>query len=161
MNREEEREMILLCQNEGVGIITWSPLAQGYLTRPHEEMTATTRGDDLTDSHEEYRMGGGPEINERVEELAAEKGISMAQLSLSWLLHQDAVDAPIVGTTSVEHLEEAVEALEIDLSDSDLEYLEEPYEPLPISGNPVPWVPGGLSTVTAAAHRRIPALTCA
>jgi aryl-alcohol dehydrogenase-like predicted oxidoreductase len=136
--REEEREMIPLCQNEEVGMITWSPLAQGYLTRPHEEMTATTRGDDLTDSHEEYRMGGGPEINERVEELAGEKGISMAQLSLSWLLHQDAVDAPIVGTTSVEHLEEAVEALEIDLSDSDLEYLEEPYEPLPIAGNPVP-----------------------
>ena len=136
--REEEREMIPLCQNEEVGMITWSPLAQGYLTRPHEEMTATTRGDDLTDSHEEYRMGGGPEINERVEELAEEKGISMAQLSLSWLLHQDTVDAPIVGTTSVEHLEEAVEALEIDLSDSDLEYLEEPYEPLPIAGNPVP-----------------------
>lgn len=136
--REEEREMIPLCQNEGVGMITWSPLAQGYLTRPHEEMTATTRGEDLTDNHEEYRMGGGPEVNERVEELAEEKGISMAQLSLSWLLHQDAVDAPIIGTTSVEHLEEAVEALEIDLSDSDLEYLEEPYEPLPIAGNPVP-----------------------
>jgi aryl-alcohol dehydrogenase-like predicted oxidoreductase len=136
--REEEREMLPLCQKEGVGIITWSPLAQGYLTRPHEEMTATTRGEDLTDSHEEYRMGGGPEVNERVEELAEEKGITMAQLSLAWLLHQDAVDAPIVGTTSVEHLEEAVEALEIDLSDSDLEYLEEPYEPLPVAGAPVP-----------------------
>ena len=61
--------------------------------------------------------------------------MKMAQISLAWLFHQDAVDAPIVGTTSVEHLEEAVEALEIDLSESDIEYLEEPYEPLPVAGH--------------------------
>jgi len=133
--REEEREMLPLCEKEGIGVIPWSPLAQGYLTRPHEELTATTRGESLEDRHEEYRDGGGPTVNERVEELADEYDVSMAQISLAWLFDQDAVDAPIVGTTSVEHLEEAVEALDIDLDDSDAEWLEEPYEPLPVSGH--------------------------
>jgi aryl-alcohol dehydrogenase-like predicted oxidoreductase len=137
--REEEREMLPLCEREGVGVIPWSPLARGYLARPHESVGATTRG--ASDSEQDhlyehpYREGGGREINERVEELAEEKGVSMAQIALAWLFHQDAVDAPIVGTTSVEHLEDAVEALEIDLSESDLDYLEEPYEPVPISGH--------------------------
>ena len=134
--REEEREMLPLCEREGVGVIPWSPLARGYLTRPHEEIDATTRGE--TEEHmydHPYREGGGKEINERVQELAAEKGVTMAQIALSWLLHKDWVDAPIVGTTSVEHLEDAVEALDIDLSASDLAYLEEPYEPVPVSGH--------------------------
>jgi len=134
--REEEREMLPLCEREGVGVIPWSPLARGYLTRPHEDIDATTRGE--TEEHmydHPYREGGGKEINERVQELAAEKGVTMAQIALSWLLHKDWVDAPIVGTTSVEHLEDAVEALDIDLSASDLAYLEEPYEPVPVSGH--------------------------
>ena len=136
--REEEREMLPLCAREGVGALPWSPLARGYLTRPREALETTTRGqkDDIMDDRiEAYRAGGGDEINARVEELAAERDVSMAQIALSWLLHQDAVDAPIVGTTSVEHLEEAVEALEIDLSNSDLEYLEEPYEPVRVLGH--------------------------
>jgi len=134
--REEEREMLPLTQNEGVGVIPWSPLARGYLTRPHEEIDATTRGD--TEEHmyrHPYTEGGGQEINERVQELAAEQGVEMAQIALSWLFHKDWVDAPIVGTTSVEHLEQAVEALDIDLSDSDIDYLEEPYEPVRVSGH--------------------------
>jgi len=133
--REEEREMLPLCERENVGVIPWSPLAQGYLARPHDELAATTRGEDVADRHGEYRSGGGPETNARVEELAEEHGVSMAQIALSWVLHQDTVDAPIVGVSSVEHLEEAVEALDISLSDSDLEYLEEPYEPLAVSGH--------------------------
>ncbi|MUV90499.1 aldo/keto reductase [Halapricum sp. CBA1109] len=134
--REEEREMLPLCDREGVGVLPWSPLARGYLTRPHEQFDATTRGqtDDYAREHP-YFEGGGEEINERVAELAEEKGVSMAQISLAWLLHQDVVDAPIVGTTSVEHLEAAVEALEIDLSSSEQAYLEEPYEPVPVSGH--------------------------
>ena len=114
----------------------WSPLARGYLARPHEELDVTTRGqtDDYARDHP-YFEGGGREINERVAELAAEKGVTMAQIALAWLLHQDAVDAPIVGTTSVEHLEDAVEALEIDLTASEQAYLEEPYEPVPVSGH--------------------------
>jgi aryl-alcohol dehydrogenase-like predicted oxidoreductase len=132
--REEEREMLPLCEEEGIGVIPWSPLAHGYLTRPHEEIDATTRGEttDLLYDHP-YREGGGLEINERVEELAGENGVTMAQIALAWHFQNDWVDAPIVGTTSVKHLEEAVEALEIDLSNSDIEYLEEPYEPLPVS----------------------------
>ena len=134
--REEEREMLPLCRKEGVGVVPWSPLARGYLTRPREDIDATTRGETEEYMYEHpYREGGGPEVNERVGELAAEKGAKMAQIALSWLLHKDWVDSPIVGTTSVEHLEDAVEALDISLSDSDVEYLEEPYEPVRVSGH--------------------------
>jgi len=134
--REEEREMLPLCEDEGVGVIPWSPLARGYLTRPHEQIDATARGESEEYLYEHpYREGGGPEINERVAELAAEKGVTMAQIALAWLLHKEWVDAPIVGTTSVEHLEDAVEALEISLSSSDMAYLEEPYEPVRVSGH--------------------------
>jgi aryl-alcohol dehydrogenase-like predicted oxidoreductase len=135
--REEEREMLPLCEKEGVGVIPWSPLAGGYLTRPHEEIDATARGEELADRHGEYRSGGGPEVNERVEELAAEYDLSMAQIALGWLLEQDAVDAPIVGVTSVEHLEEAVEAVDArhSVDESDWEWLEEPYEPVAVAGH--------------------------
>ncbi|WP_142856724.1 aldo/keto reductase [Salinigranum halophilum] len=134
--REEEREMLPLCAKQGVGVVPWSPLARGYLTRPHEEFDATVRGetDDYARQHP-YFEGGGREINERVQELAAEKDVKMAQVALSWLLHKEWVDAPIVGTTSVEHLEDAVEALDISLSDSDIEWLEEPYQPVRVSGH--------------------------
>ncbi|MFB6079521.1 MAG: aldo/keto reductase [Haloferacaceae archaeon] len=134
--REEERETLPLCAKEGIGVVPWSPLARGYLTRPHEEFETTTRA--ATDEFAEqlrYAAGGGREVNERVEELAAEKGVKMAQIALSWLLHKDWVDAPIVGTTSVEHLEDAVEALDVSLSTSDVDYLEAPYEPRPVVGH--------------------------
>jgi aryl-alcohol dehydrogenase-like predicted oxidoreductase len=134
--REEERETLPLCEKEGLGVVPWSPMARGYLTRPHEEYMSTKRAetDDYAQEHP-YADNGGKEINERVQELAADKGISMAQLSLSWLLHKDWVDAPIIGASKIQHLEDAVEALEIDLSASDIAYLEEPYEPVPISGH--------------------------
>ncbi|PSQ55394.1 aldo/keto reductase [Halobacteriales archaeon SW_8_68_21] len=134
--REEEREMLPLCEKEGIGVMPWSPLARGYLTRPHEDVDATLRGE--TEEHlyaHPYREGGGLAVNERVEELAAEKGVKMAQIALAWLFHNEWVDTPIVGTTSVDHLEDAVEALDIDLSDSDVEWLEAPYEPVRVSGH--------------------------
>jgi aryl-alcohol dehydrogenase-like predicted oxidoreductase len=133
--REEEREMLPLCATEDVGVMPWSPLGAGYLTRPHEEFDATTRGEHEDDLGRPYKEGGGVEINERVQELADEKGYSMAQLSMAWLLHKDVVTTPILGTSSVDHLEAAVEAFDIDLSDSELAYLEEPYEPVPVSGH--------------------------
>ncbi|MFC7200234.1 aldo/keto reductase [Halospeciosus flavus] len=134
--REEEREMLPFCEKEGIGVMPWSPLARGYLTRPHEKIDATKRGETEEHMYEHpYREGGGPAVNERVEELAAEKDVKMAQIALAWLLHKDWVDAPIVGTTSVEHLEDAVEALDIDLTDSEMEWLEEPYEPVRVSGH--------------------------
>jgi len=134
--REEEREMLPLCSNAGIGVIPWSPIARGYLARPHGAYGTTTRGE--TDSYAEsldYTRGGGRVINERVQKLADEKGVTMAQIALAWVLHQDAVDAPIVGTTSVEHLEEAVEAVALDLTTSEQAYLEEPYEPIEVVGH--------------------------
>ncbi len=136
--REEEREMVPFCEKRGVGLLPWSPLARGFLARPHEELEATVRGE--TDEHlhrrlETYAANGGREINERVAELAAEKGVKMAQIGLAWLLHQDAVDAPVVGARKPEYVVDAVEALEIDLSDSDLEWLAEPYEPVQVEGH--------------------------
>jgi len=134
--REEEREMLPLCDEQDVGVIPWSPLARGRLARPHEEAAATKRGrTDQYASEHPYLEGGGREVNERVAELAEEKGVKMAQIGLAWLFADDRVDAPIVGTTSVEHLEDAVEALSIDLSDSDVEYLEEPYRPVRVAGH--------------------------
>ena len=134
--REEEREMLPFCEQENVGVIPWSPLARGWLARPHEEARSTTRGESDSYAHQHpYLEGGGQEVNERVQELAAEKGVKMAQIALAWLFEQDAVDAPIVGTTSIEHLEDAVDALDIKLSSSDLEYLEEPYVPVRVSGH--------------------------
>ncbi|MFB6136151.1 MAG: aldo/keto reductase, partial [Halobacteriaceae archaeon] len=119
--REEEREMLPLCERENVGVIPWSPLARGFLARPHEDIDATKRGETEEHMYEHpYREGGGREVNERVAELAAERDLTMAQVALAWLLHKDWVDAPIVGTTSVEHLEDAVEATEVSLSDSDV-----------------------------------------
>jgi len=134
--REEEREMLPLCAREGIGVLPWSPLARGYLTRPHEDAEATARGesDDYARMHP-YLEGGGRTTNERVEELAAEKDLTMAQVALAWLLHEDWVTAPIVGTTSIQHLEEAVEAVDVDLTDSEVEYLEEPYQPVRVSGH--------------------------
>ncbi|SFG55127.1 Predicted oxidoreductase [Halopelagius inordinatus] len=133
--REEEREMLPLCEKEGVAVMPWSPLAAGFLTRPHEEFDATTRGEHEASLERGYTRGGGPEINERVQELAAEKGVKMAQIALAWQFHKEHVTTPIVGTSSVEHLEDAVEALDIDLSESDIEYLEDPYEPVPVAGH--------------------------
>ena len=134
--REEEREMLPLCEKENVGVMPWSPLARGYLTRPHEQVEETVRGetDDYAREHPYYE-GNGREVNERVQELADEYDASMAQIALAWVLDKEWVDAPIIGTSSLAHLEEAVAALEIDLSASDVEWLEAPYEPVRVSGH--------------------------
>jgi aryl-alcohol dehydrogenase-like predicted oxidoreductase len=135
--REEEREMYPICETENVGVIPWSPLAAGYLTRPHEAFDATTRGEhEAVEQEVPYGEGpGSEEINRRVEELAERKGISMAQIALAWHFQNDYVDAPIVGTSSIEHLEDAVAALDVDLTDEDVAYLEEPYHPVPVYGH--------------------------
>jgi aryl-alcohol dehydrogenase-like predicted oxidoreductase len=133
--REEEREMLPLCAKEDVAVMPWSPLAAGYLTRPHEQFESTTRGEHEAGLGRPYEEGGGIEVNERVQELAEEKGVKMAQLSLAWLFHKEWVTTPILGTSSVEHLEDAVEALDVSLSESDIEWLEEPYQPVRVSGH--------------------------
>lgn len=134
--REEEREMLPYCQKEDIAVMTYSPLARGNLAMPFEEFEETTRGESDPWAHSyPYREGGGPEINARVEELAEEKGYTMPQISIAWLLHNEWVDTPIIGASAIEHVDQAVEALDIELSDRELEYLEEPYEPLPVSGH--------------------------
>ncbi len=135
--REEEREMVPLCEKKGIGVIPWSPLARGVLARPRDELEATERGRQIKDSDrvQTYLANGGAEIVDRAEQLAADKDISMAQLAIAWHLHQEAVDAPIVGMRSIDQLEDAVAAVDVSLSSSDLEYLAEPYEPTAISGH--------------------------
>ncbi|TFY79092.1 hypothetical protein EWM64_g4920 [Hericium alpestre] len=123
--REEEREMIPTLKYFGVGSIPWSPLARGNLTRPLGEQTKRAG----------YIGAGVEDIINRVDKLAREKNVSMAQLSLAWLLHKDVVSAPIVGSTSVEKMKDIVGALDVELTDEEMKYLEEPYQPVPIFGH--------------------------
>jgi len=113
--REEEREMLPLCGTRGRGRHSLeSPGPRVSHPPPREDRRDHTGGETEEHMYEHpYREGGGREVNERVEELAGEYDLTMAQVALSWLLHKDWVDAPIVGTTSVEHLEDAVEALDV------------------------------------------------
>lgn len=134
--REEEREMIGLCQAEGIGVIPWSPLARGKLTRPWETEPSTHRGE--TDAFSRTLYGKTQAADRRVVEqvgrLAEAKGAPMAQVALAWLLQQPAVTAPIIGASQPHHLEDAVAALSIKLSDDDIKQLEEPYQPHPVLG---------------------------
>jgi len=137
--REEEREMMPLCREEGIAVLPWSPLARGFLSgkysrdRPPEEQSVRAK----TDRHLTGRFFREKdfEIMERVNELASEKGVSPAQVALSWILSKDYVTSPIVGLTKKAHLEEAVEVLEISLSDGEVERLEEPYAPREVVGH--------------------------
>ncbi|TFY79096.1 hypothetical protein EWM64_g4921 [Hericium alpestre] len=130
--REEEREMIPTLKHFGVGSIPWSPLARGNLTRPLGEQTKRAGTDGWSQG---YQGAGVKDTINRVEELAKKKNVSMAQLSLAWLLQKDVISAPVVGTTSIEKLKDLVGALDVKLTEEDLKYLEEPYQPVPIFGH--------------------------
>lgn len=134
--REEEREMLPLCIAEGVGVIPWSPLARGRLTRPWENEPGTERAgsDPITRSLYSSTEGADRQVVDRVGEIAAARGIPPAQLALAWLLHKPGVTAPIVGATKQRHLEDAVAALDVTLSPDEIAALEEPYVPHPVSG---------------------------
>lgn len=135
--REEEREMIPLCEDEGVGLIPWSPLARGFLagTRTRENWGETARAKSDTMAQEQYYGDLDFDIVDRVKALAEQRGASPAQISLAWLLHKPAVNAPIIGATKMQHLEEAVEATEITLSEEEIATLEELYEPREVMGH--------------------------
>lgn len=135
--REEEREMNPLCMEEGIGLIPWSPLARGFLAgnRSPGGGGETPRAESDQFAHEMYYTDADFEIVDRAEELADKKGKSTAQIALAWLLKQPGVVAPIIGATKIDHLDQAVEALEIKLSESELSYLEEPYRPRPVLGH--------------------------
>jgi aryl-alcohol dehydrogenase (NADP+) len=135
--REEEREMIPLCRAEGIGIIPWSPLARGFLAgnRTREKSGDTARAKSDNFAHEMYYQNYDFEIVDRVTELAKRKEVKPAQIALAWLLHQSGVTAPIIGASKMYQLEEAVAALEIQLSQEDCAMLEEPYRPHPVLGH--------------------------
>jgi len=135
--REEEREMIAQCLDQGVGVIPWSPLARGFLTgtRTREGERRTTRAE--TDGFQDL-LYGRPEdfdVIDRLSEVAAERGVPPAQMALAWLLHKPGVTAPIVGATKLEHLEDALAAAELTLSAEEIARLEEPYLPHQVLGH--------------------------
>jgi 1-deoxyxylulose-5-phosphate synthase len=129
--REEEREMLPLCADLGVGSIPWSPLAGGWLTRDWSE--PTRRGEDV--GVPTRRPEGDRVIVERVAEIAAAQGLSRAQVALAWVMNNPVVTAPIVGSTKVRHLEEAVAAIDVRLTDDEISYLEAPYVPHRVQGH--------------------------
>jgi aryl-alcohol dehydrogenase-like predicted oxidoreductase len=135
--REEEREMIPQCIDQGVGVIPWSPLARGLLagnrTREGERLTTRARTDAFGDSL--YKPDVDFAVVDRAIELAEERGTSAAQIALSWLLHKPGVTAPIVGATRLEHLEDALAAEQLELSADEMARLEEPYAPHAIAGH--------------------------
>ncbi|MEV5882457.1 aldo/keto reductase [Streptomyces sp. NPDC052020] len=129
INREEEREMLPYCLAEGVGVTPWSPLARGRLARDWGTESSRTAGDPIQD-----RFYGPTEQADRavarvVAQIAAERGVPMAQVALAWLLRQPAVTAPVVGATKPHHLRDAVAALELELEDAEVARLEAPYVP--------------------------------
>lgn len=133
--REEEREMIPLCRDLGVGVLPWSPLARGYLTRPVGEKRATTRGEIDDYAVKLYSYPEADLIIGAVGAIAAERGLTRAQVALAWLLARPGVTAPIVGATKIAHLEEALKSLEVKLDPTEMERLEAPYVPRPVLGH--------------------------
>ncbi|HEY3723899.1 MAG TPA: aldo/keto reductase [Acidimicrobiia bacterium] len=134
--REEEREMIPQCIDQGIGVIPWSPLARGVLagnrTRGGEK--TTTRAN--TDQFADYLYNEGDfDVVDRVAEVAAERGVPAAQIALAWLLHRPGVTAPIVGATKLRHLEDAVAAEDLELSAEEMARLEAPYVPHAVLGH--------------------------
>ncbi len=134
--REEEREMIPLCVEEGVGVIPWSPLARGFLAgnRKRGSMTATVREETDTYGHGLYYSDADYDVADRVVEVAKARGAAPAQIALAWLLHKPGVTAPIVGATKLEQLDQAVDAMAIRLSEEDMRRLEAPYVPHRVLG---------------------------
>ncbi|KAI0713889.1 Aldo/keto reductase [Earliella scabrosa] len=130
--REEEREMFPTLKMFGVGSIPWSPLGRGLLTRPVKEETLRKKTDGYQAS---FDIPFLPALAERIEELAKKKSVSMAQISMAWIMAKPGVTAPIVGTTSLSNLEDILGSLDVKLTEEDMKYLEEPYKPLNIIGH--------------------------
>jgi aryl-alcohol dehydrogenase-like predicted oxidoreductase len=131
--REEEREMIPFCQDQGIGVIPFSPLARGVLARkPNQEQTDTLRYQSDALAKSRYAQADNLTTVERVSELAEARGLPMAQVALAWMLSKPVVTAPIIGATQPHHLEDAIAALAVQLTPDEIQRLEEPYRPHPI-----------------------------
>jgi aryl-alcohol dehydrogenase-like predicted oxidoreductase len=134
--REEEREMIPLCLEEGVGIVPWSPLARGRLARTTPSPAeGTTRADNDTYAVDLYDSPSDLKVIEAVRRVASELGVSPSEVALAWLLKKPGVAAPIVGATKIEHLESAVRSLDLELSAEHIRAVEEPYEAHAVRGH--------------------------
>ena len=134
--REEEREMLPLCREEEIGVIPYSPLASGRLTRDRSsESTLRSETDQIQKSKYDATTETDQRIIERVAELAEKQGVSRTQTALAWLLQKEAVTAPIIGATKISHLEEVIGALSVKLTADEVAYLEEPYVPHRIVGH--------------------------
>jgi aryl-alcohol dehydrogenase (NADP+) len=133
--REEEREMVPLCQAEGIGLIPWSPLARGVLVGSRQAGTTRVRSDAFMHSMYDATQTADERVVERVAKVAERLGTAPARVALAWLLHQPAVTAPIVGASKPGHLEDAVGALDVHLAAEDIAALEEPYVPHPVLGH--------------------------
>ena len=135
--REDEREMLPLCRAEGIGVIPWSPLARGFLTgnRSSQDYIESKRA--KTDDYAQhlYYRDTDFDVVARVVDLAERRDVKPAQIALAWLLHQEGVTAPIIGASKMFHLEDAIAVLDIELSEKDVDYLEEPYQPHPVLGH--------------------------
>jgi aryl-alcohol dehydrogenase (NADP+) len=135
--REEEREMIPLCIDQGVGLIPWSPLARGFLAgnrnRSGGGETARAKVDDYADHL--YFRDDDFTVVERAQEIANEHGVTSSQVALAWMLNKSYITAPIIGASKMNHLEQAIAALDIELSEEDVSSLEEAYQPHPVRGH--------------------------
>ncbi|MEY9847167.1 aldo/keto reductase [Streptacidiphilus sp. MAP5-3] len=129
--REEEREMLPLCADQGVGSIPWSPLARGRLTRSWDASTARSETDEFGKS---LYLESDRTIVERVHEVAGKRGVSAAQVALAWVLRNPVVSAPIVGATKLTHLQDAIAAVDLELDDAEADFLEEAYAPHATAG---------------------------
>lgn len=132
--REEEREMMPLCAAEGVGVIPWSPLARGRLTRDWSETTNRLESDEFGKTLYTPTADADRKVVERVAEVASQRGVPRAQVALAWLLHKTFITAPIVGASKPHHLGDAVAAVALKLTAEEISSLEEPYAPHPVVG---------------------------
>jgi aryl-alcohol dehydrogenase-like predicted oxidoreductase len=135
MYREEEREMLPLCEAEGVAVLPWSPLARGKLTRSWQEPSNRSQSDDYGKLLYGKTEASDFRVWERVSEIAAKRKISRAQVALAWVSSKPMVTSPIMGATQIHHLEEAVASLDVRLAPDEIQRLEEAYEPHPVVGH--------------------------
>ncbi|KQN98817.1 aldo/keto reductase [Paenibacillus sp. Leaf72] len=132
--REEEREMLPLCKADGIGVIPWSPLARGRLTRDWEQESERSRTDEFGKTLYVQTAEADRKIVDKVAEIAGKREIPRAQVALAWVLQKDSITAPIVGATKPHHLTDAVAALDVKLTAEEIAALEEPYVPHPVMG---------------------------
>jgi 1-deoxyxylulose-5-phosphate synthase len=135
--REEEREMNPLCRAEGIGLIPWSPLARGFLAgnRRLEDKGETVRAKSDQFAHGLYYKEDDFQVVDHVTEIAQKRGVPNAQVALAWILHQPGVTSPIIGATKTHHIEDAIKAAELKLTQEEIDYLSAPYKPHPILGH--------------------------